>query len=195
MTSDRGGAAGLRGGRAGGPVDTAVPPDDELDPPGDPESVARTICLRALTQRAQSRAELATKLSRRGIPDDVARAVLDRFTEVGLIDDDALADTFAVAAHRERGLSGRAVVTKLRQRGVAEPAVQAAVGQIDAESERAAARELVQRKLRSLQGVAPEVRARRLVNLLARRGYASGLAYQVVREAVADADLPAIADD
>jgi regulatory protein len=166
-----------------------VPPEEELDPPGDPESVARSICLRALTQRAQSRAELATKLARRGIPDHAARAVLDRFTEVGLIDDDALAETFALAAHRERGLSGRAVATKLRQRGIDEPVVQAAVGQIDADSERQAARALVARKLPSLVGVEPQARARRLVSLLARRGYSPGLAYQVVREVVAEADL------
>lgn len=166
-----------------------VPPEQEPEPPGDPESVARTICLRALTQRAQSRAELATKLSRRGIPDDAARAVLDRFTEVGLIDDDALAETYALDAHRARGLSGRAVATKLRQRGIDEPTVQAAVGRIDSDSEQAAARALVQRKLPSLRGVEPQVRARRLVSLLARRGYAPGLAYQVVREAVTDAEL------
>ena len=166
-----------------------VPPEEQLEPPGDPESVARTICLQALTQRAQSRAELATKLCRRGIPDDAARAVLDRFTEVGLIDDDALAETYALTAHRERGLSGRAVATKLRQRGIDEPTVQAAVGRIDSDSEKAAARALVQRKLPSLRGVEPQARARRLVSLLARRGYAPGLAYQVVREVVTDAEL------
>ncbi|MGA9856746.1 MAG: regulatory protein RecX [Solirubrobacteraceae bacterium] len=166
-----------------------VPPEEELTPPGDPESVARAICLRALTQRARTRAELAATLQRKGIPDEAARSVLDRFTEVGLIDDEALADTFAIAAHRERGLAGRAVATKLRQRGVAEPTVQAAVGQIDPESERSAARALVERRLRSLRGVDPSAQARRLVNLLARRGYPPGLAYQVVREALAGSGL------
>jgi regulatory protein len=171
-------------------VGQVVPPEEELDPPGDPESVARTICLQALTQRARSRAELASKLSRSGIPDDAARAVLDRFTEVGLIDDDALAETYALAAHRERGLSGRAVATKLRRRGIDELTVQAAVGRIDSDSEKAAARALVQRKLPSLRGIDPQARARRLVSLLARRGYAPGLAYQVVRVEVSAAELP-----
>src|SRR6266498_4918200 len=46
-----------------------VPPEDEQDAPGDPESVARAICLRLLTQRARSRAELAEALRRRGVPD------------------------------------------------------------------------------------------------------------------------------
>lgn len=174
-------------------MSTEIPPEDEaqLGPPGDPETVARAICLRLLDQRARTRAELATALRKRGVPDDAARAVLDRFTEVGLVDDTSFAENFALAQHRERGLAGRAVALKLRQRGVAEPDVQAAVGQIDAASERAAAQRLVARKLRTLSGVEPQAQARRLVSLLARRGYAPGLAYQVVREALAEIELDA----
>lgn len=175
-----------------------VPPDDEqqLGPPGDPESVARAICLRQLEQRARTRAELATTLRKRGVPDDAARTVLDRFTEVGLIDDASLAETFAQAQHAERGLSGRAVAMKLRQRGVDEPTVQAAVGRIGADSERAAARRLAARKLPSLRGLDRQVQARRLVGLLARRGYSPGLAHQVVRDTLGEMDLaPETLDD
>jgi regulatory protein len=168
-----------------------VPPDGELDPPGDPESVARAICLHQLDQRARTRSELAATLQRRGVPDDAARAVLDRFTDIGLIDDGALAASFAMAVHRERGLAGRAVAMKLRRRGIDEATLQAAVGQIDAESEADAARLLVARRRKSLQGLEPQAQARRLVGLLARRGYPPGLAYQIVRESLA---CPEIAD-
>jgi regulatory protein len=169
----------------------AIPPEDEavLGPPGDPESVARTICLRLLDRRARSRAELATALRKRGVPDDAAVTVLDRFAEVGLIDDAALADTLAAAQHRERGLAGRAVAVKLRQRGIAEPQVRAAVESIDRDSEQAAAQALVAKKLRSLAGLEPQVQARRLVGLLGRRGYALGLAHDVVRAALAHTEL------
>src|SRR5664279_3077213 len=161
-----------------------VPPDGELDPPGDPESVARAICLRQLDQRARTRSELAATLRRRGVPDDAATSVLDRFTDVGLIDDGALADGYAMAVHRERGLAGRAVAMKLRRRGIDEAAVQAALGQIDAESEARAARLLVARRRKSLQGLEPQAQARRLVGLLARRGYPPGLALEIVRESL-----------
>lgn len=157
-------------------------PADELEPPGDPESVARIICLRALNQRARTRSELTGLLSRKGVPEDAAARVLDRFTEVGLIDDAALAESFAAAAHSERGLSRRAVAMKLRRRGVDEPTVEQAVEQIDGDSELAAARDLARRRLRALSGLDRDVQARRLVSLLARRGYAPGLAYRVVRE-------------
>jgi regulatory protein len=164
-----------------------VPPEDEkaLGPPGDPETVARTICLRLLDQRARTRAELADALRRKGVPDEPAAVVLDRFAEVGLIDDEALAGTFALAQHRERGLARRAVAVKLRRRGLDEQVVAAALDPIDRDSEYAAARTLVARKLRSLGGLDPQVQARRLVGLLGRRGYPAGLAHEVVREALA----------
>ena len=180
--------------------DAADAPDAPGDPEqdlGDPESVARVICLRLLDQRARSRAELADALRRRGVPDDAATAVLDRFGEVGLIDDAALAAGFAAAQHRERGLARRAVAVKLRRRGLADEA-EAALASIDAASERARARELAARRQVALSGLPQEVQARRLVGLLARKGYPAGLAYAIVREVMGEsaglAGEPAPAD-
>jgi regulatory protein len=82
---------------------------------------------------------------------------------------------------------------------VPDDAVRAAVEQIDRTSEREAAEALVNRRLGSLSGVDPAVQARRLVGLLARKGYSPGLAHEVVRavlrdnlavELAGDADLP-----
>lgn len=158
--------------------------DDEQDPPGDPESVARAICLQLLAQRARTRSELAQALRRRGIPDGAAGSVLDRFAEVGLIDDEALAQRVALTQHQERGLAARAVAVKLRQRGLADSAVETALGLIDADSEREAACRLVARKLPALRDLPPQTRGRRLVGMLARRGYSPTLAADVVREAL-----------
>jgi regulatory protein len=148
--------------------------------------VARAICLRALTGAPKTRKQLADLLVRRGVPDDAAVAVLDRFTEVGLIDDAALAAGLAGAEHQERGLARRAVAVKLRRRGLSDQ-VEAAVATIDAAGERDRARQLVVRRQQALAGLPPDVQARRLVGLLARKGYPAGLAYTVVREVLADA--------
>jgi regulatory protein len=166
-------------------VDDSVPGDPEQDL-GDPEAVARAICLRLLTQRARSRGELADKLRARGVPDDAADRVLDRFVEVGLIDDAALAAQLVGAQHAERGLARRAVAAKLRQRGLAEHADQALTA-IDSDGERARARELVERRRITLDGLPPDVQARRLVGLLARKGYSPGMSYAVVREVLSSA--------
>ena len=150
----------------------------------DPDTVARIIVLRALERSAKTRAELATTLSRRGVPDDAAGRVLDRFVEVGLIDDAALAEGFALAQHRERGLAGRAVAQKLRRRGVSDDTLHAALDQIDRDSEVEMARVLVAKKLKSMSSLDRQAQARRLVGLLARKGYSPGLAYRVVKEQV-----------
>ena len=168
------------------------PPEDpeQQEGPSDPESVARTICLNLLTVRARRRAELATTLRKRGVPDDAANSVLDRFSDVGLIDDRALATSMASAAHSERGLASRAVAAKLRGRGIDAEDVEAAVASIDRASEYDQARRLVAKRLPALRGLEPQVQARRLVGLLARKGYPSGLAYEVVRAALADSGPP-----
>lgn len=164
----------------------AVPGDPE-QPLGDPESAARIICLRLLDRRARSRAELADALRRRGIPEDAATAVLDRFAEVGLIDDAALAHTVAAAQHAERGLARRAVAVNLRRRGIPDEVVGEALTEINAADEQRRARELVRRRRRTLAHLPVETQARRLVGLLGRKGYSGGLAYQVVRDELAEA--------
>ena len=166
------------------------PGTEESEPGGselsDPEAVARIIVLRALDRSARTRAELASTLAKRGVPEDAAQAVLDRFTEVGLINDGALADGYAMAQHRERGLAGRAVAQKLRRRGVPDDALRAAVDQIDDASEVETAHLLVARKLKSMGHLDSQAKARRLVGMLARKGYSPGLAYRVVRSELAD---------
>jgi regulatory protein len=179
-------------GRAASDPAVTAPPGSDEEPGGgelsDPDTIARIIVLRALDRSARTRAELAATLAKRGVPDDAAERVLDRFTEVGLINDAALADGYALAQHRERGLAGRAVAQKLRRRGVPDQTLQAAVDQIDDASEVETAHALVSRKLRSTSNLDSQAKARRLVGMLARKGYSPGLAYRVVKSELADLD-------
>jgi regulatory protein len=160
----------------------------------DSASVAREICLRLLTARPRSRAELATALGRNGIEPDVADRVLGRLGDVGLIDDSAFAEMVVQSGHRHRLMGKRALSAELRRRGVADETAVEAVAAIDTSDEEQAARRLVERKLRSMSGLDDPTRIRRLVGMLARRGYAQGLAYRVVRDALREhgssAELP-----
>jgi regulatory protein len=158
------------------------------DPPGDPQTAARIICLRLLDSRARSRAELETALRDKGIPD--ARIVLDRYREVGLIDDQELARAMVADRHRERGLGRRGLLRELDRRGIDPVVADSAVSVIDRGAEWQRASELVRKRLPRLAGVAPVVRDRRLVGLLLRKGYDPGLAYDVIR-----AECAALADD
>jgi regulatory protein len=165
-------------------------PDPDLPlADADPVVIAQEICLRLLTDRARTRQELAQALARRGVPDEAAAAVLDRFAEVGLIDDAALAGQWVRSRHTYRGLGRRAIAVELRRKGVADGVAKEALAEVDAESENRRARELVDRKLRSVAVGTPDQRAtaaRRLVGMLARKGYSAGTAYRVVRAALAE---------
>jgi regulatory protein len=172
-------------------------PDDpasDLGPDADPESVARTIVLTKLTAQARSRAELAEALAARGVPGEVATKVLDRFQEVGLVDDAAYAEMWVRSRQQGRGLSRRALGQELRRKGVDDEVIRESLDTIDPDAEEAAARDLVARKLRTMSRLDQATQLRRLAGMLGRKGYPAGMAYRIAREAVgaSGADL---ADD
>jgi regulatory protein len=188
LPSNRGGSAARRPARRGGPEAPVPGGAADTTPDADPESVARAIVLRQLTMAPRSRAQLVDKLAQRGAPDDVAGRVLDRFEEVGLVDDAAFAAGWVRSRHQTRGLSRRALAHELRSKGIDEDTAEQALGQLAGEDERRAAEELVARRLRSVRGLPRERQLSRLAGLLARKGYSSGLALSVVREALAGLD-------
>lgn len=162
------------------------PGDEGRAVPGAPdhEARARQICLRLLTLAPRTRAQLADALHDRAVPDDAAHAVLDRFADVGLIDDAAFARAWVESRHYSRGLAGRALRAELRQRGVGDDQIRDAIDDLGPDAEVATARRLVERRLASTRGLPPEARIRRLAGMLARKGYPAGLAFRVVREAM-----------
>ncbi|MFB9368682.1 regulatory protein RecX [Kitasatospora albolonga] len=150
----------------------------------DPAERARAICLRLLTGAAKTRKQLAEALAKREIPEEVAEQVLDRLQEVGLIDDAAFAEAWVESRHNARGLGRRVLSQELRQRGVAPELAERALAQVDEDGEEAAARDFVERRLRTMRGLDDQAKLRRLVGALARRGYAEGLAFRLAKEAL-----------
>jgi regulatory protein len=151
-------------------------------PEADPESVARTILLDQLTGRARSRRELADKLKQREVPEQIATRLLDRFVELGLVDDAAFAQAWVSGRHTAKGLAPRALAQELRRKGVDDEVAREALDQVGDEEQDATARALVRKKLRSLERFDDTTRTRRLVGMLARKGYPPGLAFRVVRD-------------
>lgn len=150
--------------------------------------MARAIALRLLTGAPRSRQQLAEAMALREVPDDVAARVLDRFTEVGLIDDAEYARMLVRAKRESRGLATRALAVELRRKGIDDDLAAAALADVDPEAEEATARELVRRRWRA--GVDPVVQSRRMLAMLGRKGYPSGLSRRVVAEIVDDRDRP-----
>jgi len=165
----------------------------------DPERAAKDICLTALTGTARSRKQLADLLAARDIPDDVAAAVLDRFEEVGLVDDAAFAALWVRSRQSGRGLSRRALAHELLAKGVDAEVASVALEAVDPQDEWDTARALVARKVPGMRRLDTATATRRLTAMLGRKGYGAGLAAWVVREALeadgAAEDAAAVADD
>ena len=168
------------------PADRVDGAEGEPEAVADPESVARTIVLRQLTLSARTRAELETSLAKRAVPPDVSARVLDRMTEVGLVDDAAFAHEWVRQRQQGRGLARRALADELRRKGVADDVALDALAQVDDDAERASAVALARRKARSSRGQPVEQRVRRLAAMLARKGYSSAVAFAAVHEALGE---------
>ena len=157
----------------------SCPPPSTSEPSR--EEQARALCLRLLTGRSRTRAELSGQLAKRGYPDDVSAAVLDRLAAVGLVDDRDFAEQWVQSRRAGAGKSRRALAAELRTKGVDNEVISTALAGIDAGAERDRAEQLVQAKLRreTLSGDDARI-TRRLVGMLARRGYSQNLACEVV---------------
>jgi regulatory protein len=215
-----GGGPGHRGRRrtGGGGHEAPVPgsPADDT-PDADPESVARTIVLRKLTAAPRTRAQLADTLAERGVPDDVSEATLDRFEELGLVDDAEFARQWARSRQAGRGLARRALAYELRQRGVEDEVVRNALDDPGLDDELETARALARRRLSASRvgvsrvggsgvggsgssgpdaGTDRDRQIRRVLGLLARKGYSGAVASRAVREVLAElaADPDAVPD-
>ena len=172
---------------------TSSPSGDAGEPDDKRAEQARAVCLRLLTARARTRAELEAQLAKRGYPDDVSAAVLDRLTQVGLIDDEDFAEQWVRTRQVNAGKAKRALAAELRTKGVDNDVIDAALAGVDADSERVRAEQLVRDKLRRERKLgdpddkdAQNKVARRLVGMLARRGYHQSMALDVVTTELAN---------
>ena len=151
------------------------------------EEQARNLCLRLLTARARTRSELEGQLTKRGFPDEVSNRVLDRLAQVGLVDDADFAEQWVSSRRTNAGKGKRALAAELRTKGVDNDVITAALADIDAGVERERAEQLVRDKLRRGKlGDDDDTKvARRLVGMLARRGYNQTMAFDVVKDELA----------
>jgi len=148
---------------------------------------ARNIVLRSLANSARTRHQLAELLAKRGASEQISDELLDRFVEVGLIDDADFAQTWVKGRHQSRCLSRRVLRHELRQKGIDDITIEIALEQIDDDDEREAALRLAVRKSRSLMRYDSATARRRLGSMLMRRGYSSEVVVGVLDEVAADA--------
>jgi len=158
------------------------PADRPLEDSTDPETVVRSILLRRLSHAPRTRAELEKDLARRGADPEVSAQVLDRFEEVGLIDDASYARMWVESRHRGKALARSVLKQELRQRGVDSESIDVAIEQIDDDAEYQRALEFASRKARVKAGEDSAKALSRLAGQLARKGYPAGVCFSVSKE-------------
>ncbi|MBU6245744.1 MAG: recombination regulator RecX [Actinomycetales bacterium] len=154
------------------------------EPDADPVAFARLILLRKLAAAPRTKSQLREHLRSRGVPDDISDRLLERFTDLGYIDDEAFAHAWVHARHQAKGLGRRAVRRELQSRGVEDTLVEEALSAITDASERERARAFAVQRVRRLRGLDASVVHRRVTAALMRRGYDSGLASAIAREVI-----------
>ena len=186
--TSRGGTRSARAAKSTEPAAESEPRPERTKKrtPADPVTAAREYCLNLLAARPMTRAELHKKLIGRDYGEDVAEQVLNRLDKVGLIDDAAVAEVWVRSRHNYQGMARRALSMELRRKGVADEVVAEAVSAVDAEAEESRARELVRKRLRGTVPADEVAVIRRLVGMLARKGYSEGMAYRVVKSELRD---------
>ena len=157
-------------------------PDSAPTTPADPAERAREIALRLLTHSSRSEEQLREGLLSRDVDAVIADELIARYREVGLLDDSALAASIARTRHSERGKSRRAIDQELRRKGFSAEDIGDALDQISADDEWEAARTLAAKRWNSLNGHDEQVKVRRVVGMLGRKGYSPDLAFGVVKE-------------
>lgn len=153
------------------------------------KAAVRRRALLLLDARARSRHELRARLVDLEFDEAVIDDVLDDLAGVGLLNDAVFAHEWVRQRHARRGKSARVLDRELRDKGVDAGTRADALEQIDPADEEAMARQLAAKKARSVKA-APADRAahdkelRRIVGVLARRGFNQGLSLRIAREAL-----------
>ena len=160
----------------------------------DPAQAARESVLRRLAAAPRTYAQLRDGLLDRGFEMHVITAVLDRYVEVGLINDTEFAEMWVRSRHSIRGSARSVLRRELRDKGVPAEEAESALATITDEAERERAGDLVRRKIVSTARLEPQARVRRLTSMLARRGYPPGICFAVVGEVLADPDTREVLD-
>ena len=154
--------------------------------------LTREAAVSSLDRAMQCRHGLEVKLLQRGYPASAIASVMNRLTEVGLLDDGAFADAL-VRARLDRGLAKRAIGLELARKGIEPGTAERVLDQIDATQQLEAAEAVANKAVNRCAGLATEVKARRAFGAVSRRGFSGQVAAAAVAKALAaEADVSEI---
>lgn len=155
----------------------------------DAKRQVRHRALLLLDQRARSRHELQERLVSLDFDIRVIADVLDELEQSRLVNDHDFAMEWVRQRHELRGKSRSVLDQELQRKGISPEHRAAALEQVDDDAEYDCARELAAKKTRQITKppadyAEQEKYLRRIVGVLARRGFASGMSFAIAKEAL-----------
>jgi regulatory protein len=165
--------------------------DPNAEPITDPDAT-REAALKILERKRRTRSDLERRLLDKGFAQTAITPVVDRLTEVGLIDDQEFARAFLSGRWGRKPAGWSRLKQELKAKGIDEEVVAAARVQIEERDgvvdEVETARKLVEQARRRYVRDDPRKAQNKLYALLARRGFSG----DVIRRALA---LPIVGSD
>ena len=148
----------------------------------------RAKALRLLDQRMRSRKELVERLEAvEEFPTSMIEEVVDDLTRSGLVNDELFASEWVRQRFASRGKSKMVLNRELQEKGIDASLRADALEQITHNAEEEVARKLAAKKAATIKSVAPDFNdkqkdLRKVVGVLARRGFPSELSMNIARE-------------
>jgi len=146
---------------------------------------ARQKALRYLLYRGRSIKEVQTRLAEKGFDSAIIKKIVDRFTDLGYLNDKDFARQWARSLAVSRLWGDRKIEASLFEKGISRDLIKEAVVEAREEKdEKRAIEELVEKRLRkeSEFGVFSYKGKRRVTQSLAGRGFPVGLILDVLKE-------------
>ena len=133
---------------------------------------ARQTALRFLSHRMRTGREVRDKLAARGFDGGTVSTVVDRLTEVGLINDAEYAAAFLRTSLKLRPRSYRVLLSELLKKGVSRDTAGRAIAEsVELAPEVETARRVMAKASRTYGRLPDGERRRKLFSFLARRGF------------------------
>ena len=155
---------------------------------------ALEAALALLAQRARSLADLGRRLRRKGYSTSAIGAVVQKLSDLRLLDDEQFAEDLMDSLQRRHNLGQRAIFDRMRREGLPQTVVARVIEERTNEDREAArALELARKRLSRMTDVDPMKARRRVYAFLIRRGFATrhaAAAVQQASEAVAEGEVP-----
>ncbi|WP_166972608.1 regulatory protein RecX [Brevibacterium atlanticum] len=174
------------GGTTGDDSNVAGFADDENEGPDfDADyAQAKKTAMNMLAMRDHSREELRKKLLKRDLMPEAVDVLLDKLENSRLLNDEEFAHRFVRAQRENRKLSKSVLKRELSKKGISPELASEAVADVDGEED--LAREVAAKKAASTRRLDYAVRERRILGMLARRGFPSAICIKVTREVLAE---------